>query len=1084
MSIKRLGVLFTICLTAVLLAFSVYAEEAIEISTAEDILCLMNKTSNTSGVDFSNWDATASYRLTADITVPASLTVGDKTLKPTSIGYVTVSGGNTAYTPFRGTFDGNGYTVTFADRCYKNQTAGMFGCIAGATIKDLTVVFPYTNNYTGMQYTGGIVGWALNSNTISGCTFKGRVSSTYASGSGVGGIVGRITVPADTVTLVENCKNEGEVAGYWNVGGIVGVMDGTTATNVGVITVKGCLNKGTVYTSGTQNVGGIVGYLRAYGAGWSISDCVNNGNITAATNCAGGILGKGSDVNNVYTIERCYNSGVVFGKAYVRTIAGAVASAATTANCFYSYSDETYTSETLGYDGIYAGYDADLSVLGDTWIIYQQVPELAYFHTHTETHYEDLGDSHAVYCYCDYCYVTEHEDKDNDYVCDVCGATTVCTHEQGWYKDEENGKYCYGCSICNTRDVEQNEAKVYVNLIEGYDGNSGIDETQTLCTVGEAVRRLAHLDKGTISIAGRYSLSHDVTLPKWDGLITFTSTTFDGTYPTGGFSAVESGAGSKLTLGGDAKFDKIGFFDIYDSEKVYKHYGFKIVGGWNDVEFGYIRVYDEPNVEFIVGDYEPSKNNTEKETVNIVMAGPSIPSSRNGKDYKTVFTKVFLGDYVGEDKYTLSGKTVNFTAKKGKDHNVNIGSLYMMSANEVRNTAANVTIAGGYVNVTLNDATYIDRLYSTMPALYDATTWGSYLDGLTLNLNGNSSFGYDSRYSGTLLLNIKSTKVNVSSGEERTTAIPGTFAFASTLKNGEQVVLGASATLTYGTHSFEKDAYRTVSQKLSIEVVENLTEECVLDEGVVTLEPVNGNDGVKTYTCTVCERTRDEVIEWVCETHTVVVKPDGTIGCIYCDEAVEIPEADVMMYAENAVSGKNTVTLDIRVKADVPFVATRFSVNAPDGFTLVSANSNLAGENNTSGFEVFAQETFELPYNIAVINMKAEDDVIDTVVITLTFSVDEKVVSGNYAISVTLIETINSDNEDLDDGAIGAMAIYKKILTGDATGDEVFNLLDVLRTLKYITTPGIDIEFLAADCNGDSMITIIDALLLLSILLN
>ena len=64
------------------------------------------------------------------------------------------------------------------------------------------------------------------------------------------------------------------------------------------------------------------------------------------------------------------------------------------------------------------------------------------------------------------------------------------------------------------------------------------------------------------------------------------------------------------------------------------------------------------------------------------------------------------------------------------------------------------------------------------------------------------------------------------------------------------------------------------------------------------------------------------------------------------------------------------------------------------------------------------------------------------------------------------------------------MAIYKKILAGDATGDEVFNLLDVLRTLKYITTPGIDIEFLAADCNGDSMITIIDALLLLSILLN
>ncbi|MBQ4557545.1 MAG: family 43 glycosylhydrolase [Clostridia bacterium] len=1081
---KRIVSLVVLCFLSAFLAFFVCAEDFVEISSAEDLLCLMNKTSNSSGVDFSNWDADASYRLTADITVPTSLTAGDATLKPASIGYATVSSGKTTYTPFRGTFDGNGHTVTFNDRVYKNQTAGMFGCIAGATVTDLTVVFPSTNNYTGMQYTGGIVGWALNSNTISGCTFKGRVTSTYASGGGVGGIVGRITVPSDTETVIANCKNEAEVAGYWNVGGIVGVMDGTTSTNVGKITVSGCLNTGKVWTTGTQNVGGIAGYLRAYTSGWYISDCMNTGNITAATNCAGGILGKGSDVNNAYTIKNCYSTGTVSGVAYVRTIAGAMAPSALAENCFYTYSDEYYTSESLGYDGVYASEDVDVGVLGEKWIVYEKTPELKYFHVHNYISYEDLGDTHAAFCYCDYYEVTAHEDKDSNNICDLCGASTVCTHAAAWYKDENSGKYCYGCVICNTRIAEQDEAKVYVNLAEGNDENSGLDVQQTVLTVGEAIRRLANVDKGTVSISGRYNLSHDVTLPAWSGLITFTSTTFDGTYPTGGFAAVKDGAGSKLTLGGDAKFDKIAFFDIGDATIGYKHYGFKIVGGWNNVEFGYIRVYDEPKVEFIAGDFEPSSNNTENQTVNIVMAGPSIPSSRNGKDYTTVFSRVILGDYVGDDKYTLSGKTVNFTAKKGKDHNVGIDALYMMSANEVRNTAANVNLVGGYVNVNLNDATYVDRLYSTMPALYDATTWGSYLDRIVLNLNGNSSFGYDTKYSGTLILNVKETDVNVSFGDSRTTSIPGSFAFASTLKDGVQVVSGASASVTYGTHSFEKDAYRTVSEKLAITVVEELTDECVLDDGTVTLEPTKGKDGIRTYKCTVCERTRDEVIEWVCQTHTVVVKPDGNVGCIYCDEEVEAPTADVMIMAENAVCGRNTVTVDVRVKAATPFAATRFSINAPSGFTLVSAKSALENAENTSGFATVTQDAFTLPYNISVINMSAADGVIDDVVITLTFSVDSNVASDNYAISVTHTETVNSNLEDVNAASIGAMAVYKKIVYGDATGDEKLTLLDVLRTLKYSVGQSVGINLLGADCNNDGAITIIDTLLTLNELLN
>lgn len=63
---KRIISLVILCFLSAFLAFSVCAEDFVEISTAEDLLCLMNKTTNSSGVDFSNWDADANYRLTAD----------------------------------------------------------------------------------------------------------------------------------------------------------------------------------------------------------------------------------------------------------------------------------------------------------------------------------------------------------------------------------------------------------------------------------------------------------------------------------------------------------------------------------------------------------------------------------------------------------------------------------------------------------------------------------------------------------------------------------------------------------------------------------------------------------------------------------------------------------------------------------------------------------------------------------------------------------------------------------------------------------------------------------------------------------
>ena len=237
---------------------------------------------------------------------------------------------------------------------------------------------------------------------------------------------------------------------------------------------------------------------------------------------------------------------------------------------------------------------------------------------------------------------------------------------------------------------------------------------------------------------------------------------------------------------------------------------------------------------------------------------------------------------------------------------------------------------------------------------------------------------------------------------------------------------------------------------------------------------------MKLHTCTVCGRTKEVVIEWVCKTHTVVVKPDGSIGCIYCDEAIETQSAGVMIYAENAVSGKNTVTVDIHVKATTPFTSTRFSLDAPEGFEFLKCEPKLAESN----FTLISQDKTSLSYEFVIKNLNGQDDVIDAVVATVTFGVDDSVATDNYAISVTHFETLNLEGEEVNGAAIGAMAVYKKIVNGDATGDEIVTLIDVLRILKYVVVENVEINLLSADCNDDGSITVVDVLAVLRSLLN
>lgn len=194
-------------------------------------------------------------------------------------------------TPFVGSVDGGGHTITnlTIKRDVNNQ--GLFGYIKQGDIHDLTMA-----NYRveGANHTGAICG-LIEAGSIVGCSVHD--GSVVGSNDYVGGVVGSAYVMAS----ISRCSNSGSVVGGgFYVGGVVG--------NCGS-SVRECSNSGTV--SGVSEVGGVVGY------GYYITDCYNKGVVTNSNNYVGGVAGK-----CFAYIARCKNEGIVSARAYVGGVLG------------------------------------------------------------------------------------------------------------------------------------------------------------------------------------------------------------------------------------------------------------------------------------------------------------------------------------------------------------------------------------------------------------------------------------------------------------------------------------------------------------------------------------------------------------------------------------------------------------------------------------------------------------------------------------------------------------------------------------------------------------------------------------------
>ena len=320
------------------------------ISSEAELVLLASYVNYASGTTTNNTIGVTFY-LTKDLTLNSAFNAAS--INPANAGVPSGSGltewtpigGGAATTSFKGTFDGQNFTVfnPFYNRSGNSGTSGnsiynnigLFGKLEeNATLKNLKISGGYIgaersvgglvgkswgdiincHNLGTMVYSnqskgvGGIVGanWVnstANPPSISNSSNAGTVKSAYASGS-AGGIAG------ENEGSIFNCRNTGAITSPYNAGGLVGSN-------------KNDINKQPSAPNYNPNnfTGGTI-----YGG---ITNSYNAGTVT-------GKIAAGIAAYHLGSMRNCYNIGAISGSLYAGQIIGESNSSLTNESLFYS----------------------------------------------------------------------------------------------------------------------------------------------------------------------------------------------------------------------------------------------------------------------------------------------------------------------------------------------------------------------------------------------------------------------------------------------------------------------------------------------------------------------------------------------------------------------------------------------------------------------------------------------------------------------------------------------------------------------------------------------------------------------------
>lgn len=222
--------------------------------------------------------------------------------------------GAAAWTTFRGTFDGNGHSISNLTIHDTTGYAGLFQITDNATIRDLTLESGAITGNGGI--TGALIGNANGTINLSNITSHIDITNT---GDYIGGLVGMLVLDAEDSTMT-NVRSSGTLTATGDGSASGGLLGYLQIYRGAELTITRSAFTGELYTDGT-GVGGLVGYMYMEedgDTGLTIQDSYSAAVIEGAT-FVGGLVGLAEPVVNTtnnaglgyLTIRRSYTASDV-----------------------------------------------------------------------------------------------------------------------------------------------------------------------------------------------------------------------------------------------------------------------------------------------------------------------------------------------------------------------------------------------------------------------------------------------------------------------------------------------------------------------------------------------------------------------------------------------------------------------------------------------------------------------------------------------------------------------------------------------------------------------------------------------------
>ena len=199
---------------------------------------------------------------------------------------------------YKGTFDGNGKTITGLTVTTSDRYAGLFGYIgSGGTVKNVVLKDVQIESDNQYGCVGGVAG--NSDGNIENCSVSGSVSSRHTAGGVVGQQFG------GSITL---CGSSATVKGTGEVGGVAGKTDNSA-------TLTACYATGNVTFERASTINTFAGGVVGTNGGGILTACYAWGSVTGSGSGSGTVYTGGvTGSNDLGTLTACYHAkGTVSG---------------------------------------------------------------------------------------------------------------------------------------------------------------------------------------------------------------------------------------------------------------------------------------------------------------------------------------------------------------------------------------------------------------------------------------------------------------------------------------------------------------------------------------------------------------------------------------------------------------------------------------------------------------------------------------------------------------------------------------------------------------------------------------------------